>query len=81
MTFTISAIDNVTGVVTVSFDVDSKPQKIANLPLGNKQDLLNALSKYGHAYEAGLNLSTVTVDAAVSAMVGKPQTASLAVEG
>ena len=73
MNFTITNIDEETGNVSVVFDVDGKEQSIANLPVGDKQSLMDALTNYGIAYEVGLSQSTVTIDPELTKVMNKPQ--------
>lgn len=69
--FTIDAVDEETGTVTVTFAVDGKQQRIARLPLDTAAALKESLRAYLKNYKAGLALTRVTVADSVRNLVGK----------
>jgi len=75
MKFTIKKIDEATGNVTVSFDVDDKDQNIAGLSIYDEGSLLQELREYGEAYARGKELEKVNVDPKVKSLIAKPQEA------
>lgn len=63
-TYKINKI-NEDGSVEVSFSIDKKSQNISGLTVSDKETLYKELSKYGVAYELGLNVevsSSVVID-------------------
>ena len=79
MKYTITKV-NKDGSVDVTFDIDNKPQNISGLDVTDADVLKQQLSDYGTAYEAGKALEVTTPDAAVLALIGKPQEAIVAID-
>ena len=53
--FTIQKV-NADGTVEVTFDVDAKPQVLSGMMVTDKDTLIDQITQYGEAYEAGLGI-------------------------
>lgn len=74
MKYTIKSINEESGDVVVVFDTDNKEQTLGGLPIGDENELKDALENYGRAFEAGLEQSSVTVPQKVKNLINKEQT-------
>lgn len=72
-TFKILSV-NKNGSVSVVFSVDGKTQVLNGMPVGDKDALVQALTDYALAYEAGLQIAAdVDIADEVISLLGKDQ--------